>query len=66
MNPSNPDYYNKYAIEPLDFIHANNITFIEGNIIKYICRWRNKNGIEDLEKALTYLQYLLDKEKQNS
>jgi hypothetical protein len=45
------NHYNKYAIQPTEFIHKNNIGFIEGNILKYIIRYKDKNGIEDLKKG---------------
>ena len=45
-------------IQPIDFIMENNIGFCEGNIIKYVCRYENKNGIEDLRKARQYLEFL--------
>ena len=54
-----PNHYKKFKIEPLDFIHENGLGFAEGNVIKYICRWREKNGIEDLEKAVRYIQLLI-------
>ena len=44
-------HYSRYVIQPTEFIYKNNIPFIEGNIIKYILRHREKNGIEDLKKA---------------
>ena len=50
------------AIQPIDFIQANNLNFCEGNVIKYIVRHRNKNGAEDLKKAIHYLQLLLEHE----
>lgn len=50
------------AIQPIEYIHANKLGFIEGNIIKYISRWRNKNGIEDLKKVEHYLQLLMELE----
>lgn len=40
--------------------------FYVGNIIKYVTRYRDKNGIEDLEKAKTYLQRLIDMEEQTN
>ena len=43
-------HYKDLVIQPVEFIHANNIGFLEGCIIKRICRWRNKDGIKDLEK----------------
>jgi len=47
------------AIQPVDFIIANDIPFIEGNIIKYICRHRSKGRINDLIKAQHYLDMLM-------
>ena len=52
------NHYKKYAIQPIDFIEANNIPYIEGNIIKYLLRWRDKNGVEDLDKAIHYIELL--------
>lgn len=54
------NHYMKYVIEPVEFITKNNIPFIEGNVIKYVLRWRDKNGIQDLDKAIHYLQLLKD------
>jgi len=47
------------AIEPIEFIEANNLGFLEANVIKYISRYRNKNGLEDLKKARWYLDRLI-------
>jgi hypothetical protein len=55
-----PDHYD-YSIQPVDFIMANDIPFCEGNVIKYICRWKLKNGRDDLEKAKHYIQILIDR-----
>jgi hypothetical protein len=55
-------HYKNYKIQPIKFIHDNNIPFIEGNIIKYICRWRTKNGIEDLNKIKHYVDLLIELE----
>ena len=46
-------HYKKYVIQPVEFITKNNIPYIEGNIIKYICRWKDKNGVEDLEFGIS-------------
>ena len=51
-------HYTKYVIQPVEFITKNNIPYIEGNIIKYICRWRDKGGIEDLNKVIHYVELL--------
>nr|DAE86729.1 MAG TPA: nucelotide kinase [Caudoviricetes sp.] len=56
------DHYSKMKIQPIDFITANELGYIEGNIIKYVCRYKSKNGVEDLEKAQHYLQMLIEQE----
>jgi hypothetical protein len=53
-------HYKRYKIQPIEFIIANEIPFIEGNIIKYICRHRDKNGIEDLKKIKHYVDLLIE------
>ena len=53
------NHYKDYTIQPVEFIHANNVPFLEGNIIKYIMRHKKKNGIQDLEKAKHYLEILI-------
>jgi hypothetical protein len=55
------DHYNRYAIQPVDFIIANKIDWCEANAIKYITRWKHKNGIEDIKKAIHYLEILLER-----
>ena len=55
-------HYKDLKIQPIEFIHANGIPYIEGCVIKYMARWRDKNGIEDLEKAKHYIQLLIDLE----
>ena len=57
------DHYKTKAIQPWDFIISNNIGFLEGNAIKYLCRWRDKGGIQDLEKARHYIDKLIEVEK---
>ena len=53
-------HYKGYAIQPSEFIHRNKIGFLEGNAIKYACRHRQKGGRQDIEKAIHYLQLLLE------
>ena len=53
-------HYKKYNIQPTEFIHKNNIPFIEGNIVKYVIRHRDKNGIQDLLKAKHYIELLIE------
>ena len=50
-------------IQPWDFIEANKLTFLEGNVIKYVCRHRAKNGVRDLMKAKHYLEKLIEVEQ---
>lgn len=57
--PLNPSHYSRWAIEPWDFIQANNLDFFRGNIIKYIMRHDRKNGLEDLRKARVYLDRMI-------
>lgn len=64
-----PDYYKNGSIEVFDIIKAfgKDLTGIEafyfGNILKYVCRFKQKNGIEDLRKAETYLKLLIEHEE---
>lgn len=57
------DHYKALAIQPVQYIHANNIPFIEGSVIKYVTRWRTKGGIADLEKARHFLDLLIELER---
>ena len=49
-------------IEPIEFIQKNKIPFCEGNVIKYIARHREKNGLQDLIKAKNYIDYIIEHE----
>lgn len=49
----------------MEYIHANNIPFAEGNAIKYITRWRDKGGLKDIDKAIHILQMLKELELKN-
>ena len=51
-------HYKNMKIQPIEFIYKNSIPYIEGCIIKYICRWRNKNGAEDLNKIIHCVKIL--------
>jgi hypothetical protein len=55
-------HYKDMAIQPVEYIHANKLTFLEGNVVKYITRHRAKNGRKDVEKALHYCQLILQLE----
>ena len=56
----------KLSIQPVVYIHLNNIPFIEGCVIKYVTRWRSKGGIADLHKARHFIDLLIDPLGQNS
>ena len=56
------DHYKDMPIQPVQYIHSNGIGYFEGNVIKYVSRWRAKNGIADLEKAKHYIELLIELE----
>ena len=56
------NHYKDLAIQPVEFIYKNNIGYLEGTVIKYICRHRAKNGLADLEKAKHYIELLIEME----
>lgn len=56
------NHYKDLKIQPIEFIHANDIPFCEANAIKYLCRHRNKNGKQDLLKAKHYIDLLIQLE----
>jgi len=49
-------HYQKHKIQPYTFITANNLSFFQGNVIKYVVRYKDKNGIEDLQKIIHYCE----------
>ena len=53
-------HYKSMAIQPVEFITKNSIGFLEGNIIKYVCRHHAKNGVDDIRKAIHYCELLLE------
>jgi hypothetical protein len=55
-------HYIKFAIQPIEFIMGNNLPYAEGNVIKYTCRHSLKGGKEDLEKAIHYLNMVLQRD----
>lgn len=58
-----PSHYNNGSIEPIDYITANSMNFLEGNVVKYVTRYKFKNGLEDLKKAEFYLKRLIEEYK---
>ena len=55
-------HYKDMPIQPVEYIYANAIGYLEGNVVKYVSRWRKKNGIADLEKARHYIDLLIQLE----
>ena len=53
------DHYKDMKIQPVEFITANDLGFLEGNVVKYICRHHAKNGAQDIKKAIHYCQLIL-------
>lgn len=56
------NHYKGKVIQPWDYIVANDIPYLEGNVIKYVSRWRDKGGVNDLRKARHYLDKLIELE----
>ena len=53
-------HYKKSGIEPIQYIMENKLDFCEGNVVKYITRWKFKDGVADLQKARHYLDFLIE------
>lgn len=56
----NGTHYKNMAIQPAEFITMNGIGFLEGCVIKRMCRWQNKDGVADLKKAIHEIQLLME------
>jgi hypothetical protein len=56
------NHYKDKGIQPIVYIHANNLGFCEGNVVKYVTRWKDKGGEADLRKAIHYLELLIELE----
>lgn len=55
-------HYKGLAIQPVEYIHKNGIGFCEGSAIKYLTRWRDKGGVEDLKKSRHFIDLLIEME----
>lgn len=55
-------HYKSKVIQPWDFIASNEMGYLEGNVVKYVTRWKDKGGLVDLDKALHYLKKLIEVE----
>jgi hypothetical protein len=61
---NNPKHYTEgFGIEPIEYIIANEMDFLEGNIIKYVSRYPLKGGVRDLKKAQVYIEMLIKREE---
>ena len=56
------NHYKGFKIQPIEYIQANDLSYCEANVVKYVPRWRGKNGIEDLRKAKHYIDLLIESE----
>jgi|TARA_R110002020_G_scaffold191605_1_gene391385 hypothetical protein len=60
-----PRHYNQGGIETFDYVESNNFDFAQGNVIKYVSRFKFKDGIRDLHKARWYLDRLIERVENN-
>lgn len=58
-----PDHYHKGNVDTIKFCIENNLDFLQGNVVKYVVRYKEKNGLEDLKKAMEYLKRIIESEK---
>lgn len=58
-----PEHYN-HGIEVWDFTTSHNMGFLDGNVVKYVVRYKHKNGLQDLYKCKQYLDKLIEVEEQ--
>ncbi len=56
------NHYKDMPIQPVEYIHVNKLGYFEGCVIKYVSRWKKKNGIEDLKKARHFIDLLIELE----
>ncbi|CAH9016477.1 protein of unknown function DUF3310 [Vibrio phage 382E49-1] len=52
------DHYKSLKIQPHEYIEANSLPFLEGNVVKYVTRHASKNGVQDIDKAIHYLELI--------
>ena len=57
------DHYKNLVIQPVEYITANNLSYLQGSVIKYVTRYKSKNGVEDLNKAIHFLQMMIHEEE---
>ena len=59
----NGTHYKKFIIQPAEFCFANKIGYLEATAIKYLCRWKDKGGVGDLDKAIHFIEILKELEE---
>ena len=57
------DHYSKLAIQPVEYITKNKLSYLQGTIIKYVTRYKDKGGVEDLSKAMHSIKILIELEE---
>lgn len=57
------DHYKNLVIQPVEYIIANNLSYLQGSVIKYVTRYLNKNGVEDLKKAKHFIDMMIQEEE---
>lgn len=60
---SKQPHYTQFKIQPITFIEANGLSYSQGNVIKYVCRYKSKDGLKDLHKLKRYVEYLIQLEE---
>lgn len=56
------EHYSKYKIQPIEFAMANGLNMCQSNVVKYVVRYKDKGGLEDLEKAIHFIRLLAEYE----
>lgn len=56
------NHYKDCGIQPIEYIHANGLSYFQGNVVKYVTRYKDKAGKADLEKAIHYLELMIELE----
>ena len=57
------DHFKNLVIQPVEYITANNLSYLQGSVIKYVTRYQNKNGVEDLQKAIHFVKMMIQEEE---
>lgn len=60
------NHYRALAIQPWEIIDALSLDFYDGNALKYLLRWRDKGGVQDLKKAIHYIEHQIEKQEKKN